>query len=100
PPPASAPLFPYTTLFRSQGHAVAAAPARTARRRARVVCARGADSRLPRHAQEAPHAVLQQRRRPEYDTTCRRWLVPKRLRRFVRSEEHTSELQSRFDLVC
>src|SRR5699024_11874503 len=26
--------------------------------------------------------------------------VPMRTSRFVRSEEHTSELQSRFDLVC
>src|SRR5438105_5604057 len=38
------------------------------------------------------------RTRPEHQ--ARREIVPRRRRGFPRSEEHTSELQSRVDLVC
>src|SRR5207249_12043389 len=73
PPPRST-LFPYTTLFRS--------PARPE----------------PRH-----HRLLPQQRLP-FDPgrrLLRRELERDRpLDRAQRSEEHTSELQSRFDLVC
>src|SRR5436305_7564266 len=86
PPPRST-LFPYTTLFRSRGHRVAALPADRAwlepeqgragdaavRPRADVS---GRDLR-PDHLQDRPL--------PD---------VPHR------SEEHTSELQSRPHLVC
>src|SRR5438067_4643901 len=60
-PPRST-LFPYTTLFRSEGHAPGDAVG---------------DARRPedRERRADPHRAL-------------------------RSEEHTSELQSRFDLVC
>src|SRR5438067_10712059 len=80
-PPRST-LFPYTTLFRS--------PRRKLKRRPS-----GARPIAPRHLPElarrirpgqlppAPHAHLQ--RGPSLG---------------LRSEEHTSELQSRFDLVC
>src|SRR2546422_6102713 len=70
-PPRSTP-FPYTTLFRS-------------------------DSRLPLHpwprifwatARESNRRSSQRRRRRRPQTPCRR------------SEEHTSELQSRLHLVC
>src|SRR2546428_7464122 len=70
-PPRST-LFPYTTLFRS-------ATAWSARPRARAVC---------------------RRRQGEF---ARSWNPPQRATRSVkrrRSEEHTSELQSRSDLVC
>src|SRR5438067_9072726 len=75
-PPRST-LFPYTTLFRSP-------------RRRRVV-RRRRDQRIPaarRHARcrRAAHRG---------HARGKRWLLPA-----ARSEEHTSELQSRFDLVC
>src|SRR5699024_12773138 len=74
-PPPSPTLFPYTTLFRSRS-----------RRRMRTATSStvpGAD-RLPcSHSEEdVAGSILSQA-----------------LRR-SRSEEHTSELQSRFDLVC
>src|SRR5690349_24188148 len=75
-PPRST-LFPYTTLFRSHPHA------RTGqRRRGRS----GADDR-------DPHGLPGSRRPPACPEERR-----DRVRR--RSEEHTSELQSRRDLVC
>src|SRR5690349_23467270 len=81
-PPRST-LFPYTTLFRSD------------------------DVRLVQHVEperrlaappvrREPHLVRRERRHPQLarDRLARR--QPDRLR----SEEHTSELQSRRDLVC
>src|SRR5690349_23818932 len=71
-PPRST-LFPYTTLFRS-------AAARGQRRgRARAPAAR---ARRARHGQDAARRE------------------PRERARAPRSEEHTSELQSRRDLVC
>src|SRR5438105_8924296 len=69
-PPRST-LFPYTTLFRS---------------RARADLARAAHLRLRPPADTAPRDRLGSGRRLH--------------RRGRRSEEHTSELQSRVDLVC
>src|SRR2546430_3298500 len=63
-------LFPYTTLFRSAGEL--AVP---------LVAA---------HHQRGDHTGLAHRRVP----------VPRALPRDVRSEEHTSELQSQSNLVC
>src|SRR5690349_22133652 len=77
-PPRST-LFPYTTLFRSRG--LVAEPARVPRRRRRAALRRGGHLR---------GAQLVLRRVPG------RGPGP----RVVRSEEHTSELQSRRDLVC
>src|SRR3712207_8006050 len=68
-PPRST-LFPYTTLFRSPGVAVAGS--------------------RPRHDER-------RRRAPRAGTDVRRHLVGRDRRR---SEEHTSELQSRQYLVC
>src|SRR2546422_2479126 len=80
-PPRST-LFPYTTLFRSEH---ACARCRRARRRARRGCLR-------------PQARERASRRHALDLTT----DPERdeLRRRGRSEEHTSELQSRLHLVC
>src|SRR5437868_13236263 len=64
-------LFPYTTLFRSQAGAFARFRSSCAAGRARA----GLGSSVRRAATRT--------RAPE-----------------LRSEEHTSELQSRFDLVC
>src|SRR5207249_7370171 len=68
----TSPLFPYTTLFRSSEPV-----------RERVIAAR--------------------RRQHERQGCLNAMLRPARLRAMAsleRSEEHTSELQSRFDLVC
>src|SRR5207249_5111913 len=98
PPPLT--LFPYTTLFRSVRHAAPRRP-RSSRRlvptlhgrppgvpvlRTRLLVAAGpgatADARRPQHdrSHEGPHGGVVRHAR-------------------ARSEEHTSELQSRFDLV-
>src|SRR5437868_10374304 len=77
PPPSSCTLFPYTTLFRSRGQSARRGQAgRGARRRT------PADSRGVWHRQSS------------------RTLALSHVRADDRSEEHTSELQSRFDLVC
>src|SRR2546421_3647224 len=65
-PPRST-LFPYTTLFRSRAHEIAAE-----------------EGRVFLHPFDDPLVVAGQ----------------STLMREVRSEEHTSELQSRSDLVC
>src|SRR5204862_1302857 len=76
PPPLST-LFPYTTLFRSTRHRPKARPARTRP----AACAR-----TPRGATDSVHGNSGH---------------PRSMRaRPARSEEHTSELQSRRDLVC
>src|SRR5438067_7257055 len=76
-PPRST-LFPYTTLFRSTP------------RRSRCPDFRLEDQRYP--SRRAVHLVKAEAETP----------TPPRLpiRLACRSEEHTSELQSRFDLVC
>src|SRR3712207_8801231 len=77
-PPRST-LFPYTTLFRSCSN------------RSRY----GAGHRL-----RIPGSIA---RSPSYGggrSPCRRAVVPSPRRRECRSEEHTSELQSRQYLVC
>src|SRR5207249_5805553 len=73
-PPPTSPLFPYTTLFRSHP------PLPTSNDRGR----RDVDGLA------APGAGHQRRCDRREDLT----------RLLHRSEEHTSELQSRFDLVC
>src|SRR5437868_12449860 len=79
-------LFPYTTLFRSADH--------------------------NRHNDEDRRAnakIEQERRQPpkwprqsilERDVLRRDDMDRRVQRRILRSEEHTSELQSRFELVC
>src|SRR3712207_8129493 len=87
-PPPRSPLFPYTTLFRS-------AP----RSPAKGVTGPPALGRTPRVAvgPEA-HPPFTAPRTPAYDTaTC---AVLTAVLLVVRSEEHTSELQSRQYLVC
>src|SRR2546429_4534394 len=70
-PPRST-LFPYTTLFRSVARLLRLRLLLARRRGGRAT----ADGLLDRHAQDAGHAAE------------------------PRSEEHTSELQSRLHLVC
>src|SRR5690349_22165792 len=76
-PPRST-LFPYTTLFRSGLRSCSAAA--------------GAPNRLGGAGRTLRLKQLQRRRRAGHT-----W-EPRKLR--ARSEEHTSELQSRRDLVC
>src|SRR5437867_6938405 len=72
-------LFPYTTLFRSQ---------------ARSRCA----SRRQDHA--ATDAETDSRAQPDPRTYTQRKVSRGGSARLRRSEEHTSELQSPYDLVC
>src|SRR5690349_21969199 len=81
--PPRAPLFPYTTLFRSGGgRTLGVAPERLGRWLDGVADRHGAFTEV------ALEGHLRTRR------------AGRRRRRASRSEEHTSELQSRRDLVC
>src|SRR3712207_6877818 len=85
-PPRSTP-FPYTTLFRSRAA------------RARERAAGDARAALPPRARahrEREEAALRPRARRHRSRERRRAAQ----HRFARSEEHTSELQSRQYLVC
>src|SRR5207249_11152449 len=81
-PPPYSPLFPYTTLFRSRDLVLARSGAVVLHHRA------GRGVRVPRGRVELREL------RVGDDPGHRRD------RDHPRSEEHTSELQSRFDLVC
>src|SRR3712207_8154052 len=80
-PPRST-LFPYTTLFRSQGRLPRAARRRGLRRR-----------RARRRGGRRVRAQRRRVRRP-------RRTAPRAVTVATRSEEHTSELQSRQYIVC
>src|SRR3989442_12073793 len=79
--PPSSPLFPYTPLFRSEGLASAARFLRT------------------RLARELPLRTAPELRF-ELDRGQEHAMRIARLLKDLRSEEHTSELQSRPHLVC
>src|SRR5206468_12884945 len=83
-------LFPYTTLFRSCD---------TGGRfcRCELVAVQLPD-RLVRVVFETDHPA--DRPRVRWEMTCRQSRVATRFLDHFRSEEHTSELQSRSDLVC
>src|SRR5690606_39952384 len=98
-PPLGAPLFPYTTLFRS--------PPSTSRRAKRselllsIRCpSTGSKSATDGSSPPIPHGDAPPAPRPRHRV---RWSSSDRGRRAPpppRSEEHTSELQSREKLVC
>src|SRR5207249_8900873 len=90
-PTPRSPLFPYTTLFRS----LAAGDGR-AQRREPPPRARGDGDGLLR----VPDPARRHLERAARDLQPRRGHPRQRHLRVDRSEEHTSELQSRFDLVC
>src|SRR2546422_2958745 len=80
-PPRST-LFPYTTLFRSKSSNSEFISSRNVRK-----------LKVPRSSEsEAPSRKSRQR-------WCS-WREPRSRRTSARSEEHTSELQSRLHLVC
>src|SRR5207248_9375470 len=94
PPPRST-LFPYTTLFRSyvdvQLFVSVSAPAKAAML---VFCVT-----IERHVQcvdQLCHAFHSS----STSKMCFRLIVANKSRLWQRSEEHTSELQSPYDLVC
>src|SRR5207249_12236031 len=95
PPAATSTLFPYTTLFRSE-----ALPGRRlpARGHAEISTRVGSDHEHPRRLLAARGARVGRRgvRGPQRHRITLRQPAG----RGPRSEEHTSELQSRFDLVC
>src|SRR5690606_40133501 len=81
------PLFPYTTLFRSP----CSAPA--------CPCVR--PSRISRRPERDEHSRASRHSRPRpYRAASRFQRDPTRGNNPCRSEEHTSELQSRENLVC
>src|SRR5207249_5831315 len=92
PPPPTSTLFPYTTLFRSagfdnSGESLSMSPALLNKY---LQAAREAGDHLvltPDGFAFSPHPMLVETDREKYAIQRR-------------SEEHTSELQSRFDLVC
>src|SRR5690606_39362344 len=95
PQPPLPTLFPYTTLFRSP-----------ARRTAEVSCARAVSS-AARAARDRSRSVPRGRAAPTSRARLRcraaRSALPVRIAARPdreRSEEHTSELQSRENLVC
>src|SRR5207249_7929589 len=98
PPPRRSPLFPYTTLFRS-----AAGPLRRAAPPGRGE-AHHLEPRPGRRAARAPgvgeRGVLRRRLAEPVEEGAREGGAAPGLLVLERSEEHTSELQSRFDLVC
>src|SRR5206468_12144829 len=99
PPPTST-LFPYTTLFRSRG------PTRCDRCdwRACAGCETPTGSSVPRVASSLESRVPShscRRLLPDHDEVVRQQLFVAVVFELalLRSEEHTSELQSRSDLV-
>src|SRR5438067_7147407 len=91
PPPPTSTLFPYTTLFRSMKDK-ARKPTATPGSEPRP--AEGPDLPERWSVQRKTELVLRLLRGEALDAVSRESQVP------ARSEEHTSELQSRFDLVC
>src|SRR5207253_7825820 len=99
PPPPTSPLFPYTTLFRSFPHFKwTRYPSMTPGGQAKVTLGGEnlAISAYSLHKDEAFKAALCLRSPQMQDYSAVNDGVPPT----VRSEEHTSELQSRGHLVC
>src|SRR2546430_13057145 len=88
-PPRST-LFPYTTLFRSESRHLGSCP-----QSLHVVRFTVPDARSARDASNRTQYVLSgvQRRKEHTESGWTR-------RALIRSEEHTSELQSQSNLVC
>src|SRR5207249_6864686 len=97
PPPAPrSPLFPYTTLFRSRADARGYAGGQVTRY-GFVLAIVGAAATISWRAQRVP---LLKRLGPISYVLMTAFTSLTYNPRNYRSEEHTSELQSRFDLVC
>src|SRR5437868_11943702 len=81
-PPTRSTLFPYTTLFRS-----------------RLAGSARASGRSRYRSTDEKWGGLSPEQVQKYEDWARN-MYSQQLAIHVRSEEHTSELQSRFDLVC
>src|SRR5947209_11479814 len=90
PTPPRSTLFPYTTLFRS---GQPACRVRAARHPCRPECSEGSVPRADPHHSDRDGRITPSHSQP-YGTERGELL------RYPRSEEHTSELQSRQYLVC
>src|SRR5687768_17720916 len=94
--PPRSPLFPYTTLFRScvigssshQGHEVQVALAEWLLHRNLLLVAKTGRGKSSLMLRIAEHLMRSRDEQGNHGTL------------FLRSEEHTSELQSRLHLVC
>src|SRR5690606_41278318 len=93
-PPPAPPLFPYTTLFRSPGHAREHDLAEPSFVRTPSALREERELRTTSYGLRAISSPACRRWRP----VCRRSSL--RPRHLPRSEEHPSELQSRVNLVC
>src|SRR5699024_12146198 len=92
--PPSSTLFPYTTLFRSRRRGPAAVRSHRPTRRLATYPRRN-------HREHLHTTYPTSTRQPRPSTCFNAGTVAERPRgTTTRSEEHTSELQSRFDLVC
>src|SRR5699024_12627345 len=87
PPPPRPPLFPYTTLFRSQS-----IPQVFVETIVKCLLVGALFAWFRKRADSD--------QKKEYQGAVICSIVYAVLNIFIRSEEHTSELQSRFDLVC
>src|SRR5207249_5412301 len=106
PPPPRSPLFPYTTLFRSRikhhGFSHQCIAVNFLNQLARWLSQSRGRCLRTNHQTRAIHARLRQR----HIEGRRDWSIQPKVAHVshdthnLRSEEHTSELQSRFDLVC
>src|SRR5207253_4962778 len=94
PPPSTSTLFPYTTLFRSQIE-IAPSLALGAGKVSRGTAASPRSCRRNRRRRRPPACAAGRGSR-----RCSAAGLPPRGSSAARSEEHTSELQSRGHLVC
>src|SRR5207249_10396579 len=95
PPPPTPPLFPYTTLFRSQNTHLNANTFNNNR-----TGVRRQSSHINTFGGALGGAVKKNKLFFFGSYENIRQVIPDPFVTSVRSEEHTSELQSRFDLVC
>src|SRR5947207_6078043 len=95
-PPPTTTLFPYTTLFRSQGTEQGSRNDNTDDHRPSTSCIHCEAPDSPK-APNIPDGTTDSKVRIMFRDNPS---ITDRLREAIRSEEHTSELQSHSDLVC
>src|SRR5207247_11294846 len=94
-PQTTPPLFPYTTLFRSKALVIGSGVSRRLNEKRN----RQEQHRTRRAANEPRIPMLESQIHGCGPCEAANWIFSKPTSR-TRSEEHTSELQSRVDLVC
>src|SRR4051812_49897088 len=97
PPPPTSTLFPYTTLFRSEERTIKAVLQGVS---ARVLTADDLETPLSWEGMEAAGSGLGAAAFIVFDDLADMAAVAAGVARFLRSEEHTSELQSHVNIVC